>query len=166
MQPGQQTALAAYLPHLTAALVRHLGGHLEGLALFGSCARGQATAGSDIDLLLVVTAPGAAVDEAIAGAIGQLRDLPEAETLRQLHIDPTPALVVHSVARFADHPLILLDIVQEGRVLADPHGLLARHFAAIRRRLKRLGSQRVELSDGSWYWDLKPTMRAGEEVAI
>ena len=159
-------AVAAYLPHLTAALVGCLGDHLVGLALFGSSARGTAKAGSDIDILLVVQASGAEVDAAIARAIAAVRCLPEAGALSRLEVDPTPALLVQSLARFAGHPLILLDIVCEGQILADPRALLRRHFEGVRAGIRRNGSLRVWQPDGTWYWDLKPGMRAGEEVAF
>jgi len=33
-------------------------------------------------------------------------------------------------------------------------------------RLKELGSRRVYLPDGSWYWILKPTIKRGEILEI
>jgi hypothetical protein len=32
--------------------------------------------------------------------------------------------------------------------------------------MAELGSRRVELADGSWYWDLKPDWRPGEVVDL
>jgi hypothetical protein len=32
--------------------------------------------------------------------------------------------------------------------------------------MRALGSRRVYLADGSWYWDLKPDFRFGEVVEI
>jgi len=32
--------------------------------------------------------------------------------------------------------------------------------------MKELGSKRVFLTDGSWYWDLKPDLRIGEVFEI
>lgn len=161
-----QNAIESYLPHVTAALTESLGDHLLGLALFGSCARGHAKSGSDIDLLTVVDATGRTVDDAIGRALASLRDLPEAERLRNLEIDPTPALLVHSLPSFARHPLILLEVVTDGQVLADPHGVLRDHFAAVLASMARHGTLRVLQPDGSWYWDLKPGMRAGDEVSF
>jgi hypothetical protein len=28
--------------------------------------------------------------------------------------------------------------------------------------MKKLGSMRIELPDGTWYWDVKPDLSAGE----
>lgn len=51
-------------------------------------------------------------------------------------------------------------------MLHDPDGILARELEAIRQRLRELGSRRIELPDGSWYWDLKPDWRPGEIVEL
>ena len=39
-------------------------------------------------------------------------------------------------------------------------------LAAMKTRMQTLGSRRVHLADGSWYWDLKPDFRFGEIVEI
>ena len=36
----------------------------------------------------------------------------------------------------------------------------------LRARLEELGSRRIELDDGTWYWDLKPDLRPGEVVTL
>ena len=52
-------------------------------------------------------------------------------------------------------------------ILYDPASVLERELdAAVRRRMAELGSTRVELPDGSWYWDLKPDWRPGEVVDL
>ena len=82
-----------------------LGESLSAVALYGSVARGQAQAASDVDLF----------------------------------------------------------VVHRGRRAAV---FLARKLASLRLRLRELGSRRVELADGSWYWDLKPDVRPGEVIAL
>ena len=49
-----------------------------------------------------------------------------------------------------------------GIILFDPRHVLARKLASL--RLRELGSRRVELADGSWYWDLKPDMRPARSL--
>ena len=78
-----------------------------------------------------------------------------------------PGYVVHpGDIHLADTPWILLDICDHGIILFDPRSVLARKLASLRLRLSELGSRRVELADGSWYWDLKPDMRPGEVIAL
>ena len=43
---------------------------------------------------------------------------------------------------------------------------LRRKLEQLRARLKELGSRRIELDDGSWYWDLKPDLQPGEVVTL
>ena len=47
-------------------------------------------------------------------------------------------------------------------ILFDPSAVLQRKLAALRVRLRELGSRKVEMPDGSWYWELKPDLRPGE----
>ena len=50
-------------------------------------------------------------------------------------------------------------------ILHDPEGLLDKDLEAVR-RLRELGSRRIERADGSWYWDLKPDWRPGEIIEL
>jgi hypothetical protein len=59
-----------------------------------------------------------------------------------------------------------LDIAHHGVVLHDPESILERELVAVRRRMAELGSRRIELPDGGWYWDLKPDWRPGEVVDL
>jgi hypothetical protein len=51
-------------------------------------------------------------------------------------------------------------------ILHDPESVLARELEAVRGRMAELGSRRVEMPDGTWYWDLKPDWRPGEVVDL
>ena len=64
-----------------------------------------------------------------------------------------------SEEELADTPWLLLDVCDHGIILFDPRAVLACKLASLRLRLRELGSRRIELADGSWYWDLKPDLR-------
>ncbi len=51
-------------------------------------------------------------------------------------------------------------------LLLDRGGFFAGVLAGLRARLLELGSRRVRMPDGSWYWDLRPGMKHGEVVEI
>jgi hypothetical protein len=68
--------------------------------------------------------------------------------------------------RAGAYPWILLDIAHHGVVLYDPESILALELDAVRRRMADLGARRIELPDGSWYWDLKPDWQPGEVVDL
>jgi hypothetical protein len=57
-------------------------------------------------------------------------------------------------------------MVDHGRILYDPAGKLAATFSELKDRLRKLGSERIVLPDGSWYWDLKPDWHPGEVIEL
>ena len=139
-----------------------LGPRLRSLVLFGSVARGASTARSDIDLLVV--------------AAGFPRSL--AERRRPLLAAWSRARARHALpavdwnlvtktpeeARF--HSPLYLDMVEDGILLVDREAFFRTVLDGMRARMRELGSRRVFLDDGSWYWDLKPDYRFGEVVEI
>lgn len=163
--PELDACLPSYLSHLVAELQAALGERFLGAALFGSCARGQAHVGSDVDVLVVVDASDPEMDGLLGLALRNLRRDPSAIAVAALGLEPTPALLVQSLARFGAHPLILLDISSDGRVLHDPRGWIEAHLAAVRKSMAGHGTHRVAQPDGSWYWELKRNMRPGEELS-
>ena len=66
-------------------------------------------------------------------------------------------------ARFCS-PLYL-DLVEDG-MLVDRGDFFRDVLDGLRERMRQLGSRRVFLGDGSWYWDLKPDFRFGEVVEL
>jgi uncharacterized protein len=142
-----------------------IGDDLVATALFGSVARGQARPDSDLDLYVVARRP-IVGDSRLHGMWGRIDASPEYQALVRMGYWPTPSPIPHTVDDLARHPWILLDIVHHGVVLYDPESVLAQELDAVRRRMAELGSQRIELPDGTWYWDLKPDWRPGEVVDL
>ena len=142
-----------------------IGDDLVAIALFGSVARGRARPDSDLDLYVVTRRPSLG-DSRLHGMWDRIDASPEYEALVRAGYQPTPSPVPHSVDDLARHPWILLDIAHHGVILSDPASVLERELDAVRRRTAALGSTRVELPDGSWYWDLKPDWRPGEVVDL
>ena len=139
-----------------------LGRRLRSLVLFGSVARGQGTERSDIDLLVI--------------AAGFPRSL--AERRRPLlaawsHARARSALpavdwnlVTKTPEEASSHSPLYLDIVEDGILLVDRGAFFRTVLEGMRARMRELGSRRVFLEVGSWYWDLKPDYRFGEIVEI
>jgi uncharacterized protein len=139
-----------------------LGERLISLVLFGSVARGRPHAASDIDLLVVA--------EGFPRALRDRRRplLEEWERVRSSLGFPRAEwnLVTKSPDEAICRSPLYLDMVEDGIVLLDREGFFASVLDEMRERMKALGSRRVFLSDGSWYWDLKPDFRFGEVVEI
>lgn len=65
-----------------------------------------------------------------------------------------------------ENPLILLDFLEEGKILYDREGRMKELLEKLKKRLKELGVKKVVLKDGRWYWDLKPSLKPGETLEI
>jgi uncharacterized protein len=142
-----------------------LGDDLVAIALFGSVARGEARPDSDLDLYVVTRRP-ILGDPRLRPMWARIDASPEHQALVAAGYRPTPSPVLHTVEDLCRHSWILLDISHHGITLYDPASVLERELNAVRRRMAELGSRRVELADGSWYWDLKPDWRPGEVVDL
>jgi predicted nucleotidyltransferase len=138
------------------------GDRLVSIVLFGSVARGQAGPASDIDLLLV------AKDLPRALADRRRPFLESWERARAARALPYVQwnLVVKSLEEGRVRSPLYLDIVEDGILVLDRDHFFEGVLSAMRERMRILGSRRVCLADGTWYWDLKPDFRFGEVVEI
>jgi hypothetical protein len=75
-------------------------------------------------------------------------------------------LVTKSPAEAQLRSPLYLDLVEDGILILDRQGFFEAVLAGMRARMRALGSRRVHLPDGTWYWDLKPDFRFGEVVEI
>jgi hypothetical protein len=77
--------------------------------------------------------------------------------------DPYPIFMTEN--DLYERPLILLDILDHGIVIYDI-GVLEKRFVSLKQRLHELGSKRITLEDGTWYWILKPNWKPGEVIEL
>lgn len=135
------------------------------LAIFGSVARGEASPDSDIDLLIVHKEVSFNPTGRFVDILLELKRGEEYKRLRARGLNPDPYPVFMTVESLWESPHILLDILDEGIILYDI-GLLKGRLEALRRRLSELGSKKVVLEGGKWYWDLKPDWKPGEVIEL
>lgn len=158
MQRGLEDLLAAVL----AACRQHYAERLVSLAVFGSVGRRVPRPDSDVDLLIVArdlprgrvarAADFRAVEQAVA---------PRLAALRSEGITPELSPVFKTPAELSQGSPLLLDMVQDARLLHDREDFLRNALAALQARLERLGARRV-WRGSAWYWDLRPDYRPGE----
>lgn len=147
-------------------LQERLGENLVSVVLFGSVARGEATANSDIDLLIVAeTLP--------KGRFARLALLDEVEQKVQPLLDgleeegiSTRISTVLKTRKEAERIVPLyLDLVEDGVILYDAEGFFRAVLARLRASLDQLGARRERLGKIR-YWDLKPDLVPGERFEL
>ena len=153
-------------PCLQAALggiIRLYGERLVSLAVFGSTARGDGGATSDIDLLVVAEGLSRSYSERLAelepvsdacSSVNRTmwRERGEYHLLDAILLAPEELL---------SNSLFLLDLTRDALVVFDRRGTLRGALEGLRRRLAETGSRRVETPAGNWYWELKPGAVSG-----
>lgn len=132
---------------------------LVSVVLFGSQARGAATAESDIDLLIVRRGFSRNRLERRREMHGIIRRLP-ADFRDRL------SLVLLTPEEAADTKPFYLDMLFSCEILFDRDGFFQGVLAGLKRRLAELNSRRVVDVDGNPYWILKPDARLGEEIVL
>ena len=128
------------------------------LVLFGSVARRQAADSSDIDLLIVAEGFPRSLRDRRRPLLDAWERTQAAKGLP--HVEWSLVTKSPDEARF--HSPLYLDIVEDGILILDRDRFFEQILSEMRERMRTLGSRRVYLQDGSWYWDLKPDYRRGE----
>jgi hypothetical protein len=160
--PSDPAPIRAALAAATDAWVASLGPRLVSIVLFGSFARGDATTCSDVDLLVVAEGFPRRLSARRQELLGLYAPVREARQLPFVEWN----LVTKTPEEALVHSPLYLDMVEDGCLLFDRDGFFAGVLDRMRVRMRELGSRRVFLPDGSWYWDLQPGFRFGDEVRI
>jgi len=117
---------------------------------------------SDVDLLVVA-------DPLPRGRLARVEEFAAVEarlgdafaSARALGLTADLSPVFKTPAELIAGTPLMLDMVDDARVLVDRSGVLANEIARMRARLAALGARRV-WRGSTWYWDLKPDYRPGE----
>jgi predicted nucleotidyltransferase len=162
-----QQDVESILEDLLGILERRHCEDLVSFVVFGSVGRGEARPGSDVDVLLVFRALPDRRHERLrllADAIDELR-IARGRLEADGHLfDWSPIILTAEEATYRSP--VYLDMTEDARLPLDREGFFADVLDGMRARLRELGSRRVHMPDGSWYWDLKPGWKPGDEVEI
>jgi hypothetical protein len=151
-----------FLKNLMDRLARRV--NFSSFAIFGSVARGEARKGSDIDLLIVYKDCSDPLAEFLR-VLSEMKDEEEYKKLVKIGLRPDPYPIFMTEKEIWEKPFILLDILDHGIIFHDD-GTLRKRLDALKKRLQELGSKKVLLPDGRWYWDLKPDWKPGEVIRL
>jgi hypothetical protein len=154
---------------LLQALKERYGKQLISVVLFGSVARAEEDPGSDLDLIVVCGGFPRDMSSRMAELVEVLTEVERSEPFEQARKSGMSTWVqfhplTPSEAKL--HRPIYLDVVEDGILLLDAGDFMGMVLKGLKRRLEELGARRIKLKNGSWYWDLKPDLKFGEEVEI
>lgn len=130
---------------------------LAAVLVFGSVARGQETADSDLDLLLLVRGDASALEEVRQGLVRLQRDLRETSeyrTARRAGVHPVLDGHLILLERSGRLYRLYLDALSDGIPVFDPERRFAELRQRMRERLQRAGAVRIETPEGLRYWKL------------
>jgi predicted nucleotidyltransferase len=160
------SALRRLASRYSEELQRCLGEDLVSVVLFGSVARGEASATSDVDLLIIVRElPRGrflrkerlrAADEKIA---------PVLEDLWARGIDASFCRILKTREEALRVVPLYLDLVEDAVFLVDKDDFFRTLMSRLRNRLQEMGAKRIS-SGGIRYWDLKPDLKPFERFSI
>lgn len=151
---------------LLDAIKKVLGDSLISVVVYGSVARGEARADSDIDILVIV-------ENLPASRVGRVKLFEIAEDMVEHHVaglyDRGVYVCFSPIILTPDEvkrvPPILLDMIEDAIVVYDPKGFFSKLLDKVAARLKELGAERVWLGR-KWYWRLKKNFKPGEVILI
>lgn len=156
---------------LARFLEERLSEKLTSVVLFGSVVRKETRKGSDIDVLIVLDLPLEAKSEGLDVFFDATIDFED------IHLtDPSTGLRtdvdwnIHFVPFTKEeakrtHPFYL-DMVENSVVVFDRDDFMKRKLESLKKRMEELGTRKVFLPGGKWYWQLKPGAKPGEEIEL
>ncbi|MFX0163484.1 MAG: nucleotidyltransferase domain-containing protein, partial [Candidatus Hodarchaeota archaeon] len=140
---------------------------LVSFALYGSIARGTAKPESDLDILLISDD----FEGSIASRIDKLvkvENKVEEEIFWLMKHEIYPVVSFYPIRRVEAEqlPLLFLDLIEDAKIIYDEDSFLRNLLNNLQAKLVTLGAKKVNLGDGSWYWDLKPDYKPMEVIDI
>lgn len=170
--PGKQSKKIDYLVYkkflriFIKNLQEGMKDNLLSVTLYGSVARGSARPESDIDLLILYRKGEIDVDSVYVNSALQSDESQEYQRFYNNGIYGEISPLFMTLAEIRNNPLILLDMMEEGIILFEQDKCFTDLLEKMRIETKKLGSRKVNLPDGSWYWELKPSWQPGELIEV
>jgi predicted nucleotidyltransferase len=160
--PVYKKFLQVFLKNLEAGLKENL----LAVVLYGSVARGSAGPESDIDLLILYRKGEIDVDKVYVDSALLADKSPVYQRLYKKGLYGQISPMLMTLEEIRKNPLILLDIMEEGIILYQRGNCFNELVERMRAVTKELGTRRVNLKDGSWYWELKLSWKPGELIEV
>lgn len=163
--PGKYTPL---LNDFAELLRKEFKENIVSAVLYGSVARGTARKESDIDVCLVFRHLPESRHKRTILIFPVIKAIRERESYQLLYRDgylPEVSPILYTLEEIENTRPVFLDMVDEGIVLFDD-GTWNRKILNLRHRMEELGTKKVILQEGGYYWVIKPGLKLGEVVSI
>lgn len=140
---------------------------LNSFAVYGSVARGTASEGSDVDVLVISDD----FHGSLASRIDKLYQVEEAlkNELSWLRRHGVLTMISFYPLRPDEArriPILFLDLTDEAVILYDENRFLETLLLEFKAKLLAKGAKRVSIDKRRWYWDLNPSYKFGEKIEI
>ncbi|MBL7073848.1 nucleotidyltransferase domain-containing protein [candidate division KSB1 bacterium] len=149
-------------------LQKHFKDNLVSVVLYGSAARGQLSPSSDVDVCVVMNALPKSRYKRVKIIFPLLKEMRDKDSYIELYNSgyyPEISPLLFTKNEIRDTKPIFLDMIDDGIILLDD-GTFGKKLEEIKERMKALGSKKIYLDDGSWYWNLKPDIKLGEVFTL
>ncbi len=104
-------------------------------------------------------------DSGLSPVLERLRQGAAYEELTRRGNMPDIAAILYTPEEFQKTKPIFLDLVEDAVALHDD-GTVRTKLDQLRAMMKTLGSRKIILDDGTYYWLLKPGLRFGEVIEL
>jgi len=155
--------------YILELLKKFFADNLVSVVVFGSVARGQADLDGDTDVILIASNMPRSLSERMEILANLLVEFSKTQTCEELNRKGLNTWVQFHPLTMEEaklHRPIYLDVVEDGIIVYDRGDFIKRVMEGLKSKLKALGAKRIFLEDGSWYWDLKPSIKRGEVVEV
>jgi predicted nucleotidyltransferase len=142
---------------------------LTSLAVYGSVARGTASATSDIDLFIVSNDFKGTLGERIEFLIRIVKKEiidSEIKFLNRSGIYTFLSFYPLRKDEVERTPLLMLDMVDDAKIVYDEGNFLEKQLLKLKLKLVELGAKKIYIGKDKWYWDLCPKYKPLEVVFI
>jgi len=155
-----------YLALVLREVEREFGDSLVSFVVYGSVARGDESRGSDTDVLLVLDTDAGYGERCrrLGRVLARVYESELAGRLAGMGYNLFVEFYPLSREEASVFRPVYLDMVEDAVLVLDRGGFFEGVLERVAALLRRLGSRRVRVGEGAWFWILKPDLRLGEEV--
>lgn len=168
--PIVNECLNDFLKDVVDEIKEYYGDSLISIVVYGSVGRGEYRRESDIDLMVVISSSSDSLGGRNRIFLNNIiTKIETSERYREWINNGLPyrlSPIILTPDELKCHPPIMLDMTEDSVILFDKDDTFLNEIKDIKERMRELGSKRVFLENGRWYWILKPDIKWGEIVKI